>query len=349
MKKSLFIAVFAIFALVGCANKNSIVIKGEINKLEGSVILYRGEDKIIEGDVRDGEFEIKTEITSPDFYMLKSGKDEFITRLILEPGDLVNLTGEMSQEQYKDPVIKVTGGRLQGQMAKYRADMDAYYNSLPPEERGKATDESLRHFRETMKKHIEINRDNLYGLQLLGMMIEDMDANYVAQLLQELPANITEHPSAIRLKKRSEMILKTEPGQPYIDITLSNKDGKEISVSSLLAEGKYVLIDFWSSSCVPCMGEMPFLRAAYETYKEKGFEIYAVSNDINRDKWLEAMDKVGMIWTSVTSFQNWEDQFVKAYGVSRIPANFLINPQGVIIGKNLRGVQVETKLAEIFK
>ncbi len=132
------------------------------------------------------------------------------------------------------------------------------------------------------------------------------------------------------------------------EISLPDKDGNIINLSSL--KGQYVLIDFWAAWCRPCRGENPNVVAAYNKYNAKGFTVYGVSLDNTKDSWVKAItdDKLGQ-WTNVSDLKGWNSVAGKEYNITSIPANFLIDPQGKIIGKNLRGAALEEKLAEIFK
>jgi len=124
-------------------------------------------------------------------------------------------------------------------------------------------------------------------------------------------------------------------------------DGKPIALSSF--KGKVVLIDFWASWCGPCRKEMPNVVKAYAKYKAKGFEIYGVSLDDNKDRWLEAIAKDGITWPQVSDLKKWEADVVRNYNITSIPHTVLLDREGKIIAKNLRGEDLDKKLAEVLK
>ena len=135
-------------------------------------------------------------------------------------------------------------------------------------------------------------------------------------------------------------------GYPAINFTLPDVNGKNITLNSY--KGKYVLVDFWASWCGPCRGENPAVVAAYQKYKDKGFDILGVSLDQNKEKWLQAIAKDNLTWTHVSDLKGWQNEVAKKYGVSSIPFNVLLDKEGKVLAKGLRGPALEAKLAEIF-
>jgi thiol-disulfide isomerase/thioredoxin len=132
-----------------------------------------------------------------------------------------------------------------------------------------------------------------------------------------------------------------------IDFTLPDKDGKEFKLSSL--KGKYVLVDFWASWCVPCRAENPYLLKAYNELKSKNFEIVGVSLDDKKSAWLQAVAYDQMPWTQVSDVKGFKTEVALRFGITAIPQNVLLDPQGKVIAKDLRGADVNTKIAAYLK
>lgn len=136
-------------------------------------------------------------------------------------------------------------------------------------------------------------------------------------------------------------------GMPAPDIALPNPEGDTVRLSSL--RGKYVMIDFWAAWCKPCRMENPNVVRLYDQYKDKGFEIYGVSLDRTKDAWVEAIADDNLTWKQVSDLKYFNSEAAALYNINAIPATVLLDREGKIIAKNLRGQALEAKLAEIFE
>ena len=180
--------------------------------------------------------------------------------------------------------------------------------------------------------------------QALGM---DMDAAKAGPMFQLLSPEMQNSNSGKELSAQIEVGKKSMLGAAAPDFTQPSPDGIKISLSAF--KGKYVLVDFWASWCGPCRAESPNLVKAYSQYKSKGFEIFSVSLDEKKDRWLKAVKDDAYTWPQAGDLKGWDNDAAVLFGISGIPFNFLVDPNGVIIARNLRGEDLEKKLNELFR
>jgi peroxiredoxin len=187
----------------------------------------------------------------------------------------------------------------------------------------------------------------LYVLQLYAK--NDPDAPAIGSLFDGLSPAVKGSTGGRAFADKLAIAVKTGIGATAMDFTQNDTLGKPVRLSAF--RGRYVLVDFWASWCGPCRQENPNVVSAYTKYHPKGFDILSVSLDRpgDKDKWLKAIHADGLAWTHVSDLQFWQNAVAVEYGVGSIPQNFLIDPQGKIIGKGLRGDELEKKLSEIYK
>ena len=138
-------------------------------------------------------------------------------------------------------------------------------------------------------------------------------------------------------------------GKHFLDVQEPDPDGKMRRLSDYAGKGKWVLVDFWASWCGPCREEMPNVVAAYKKYHERGFEVVGLSFDVSKDNWKNAIEAWDMPWIHLSDLNYWESKAGEVYNVHAIPDNLLIDPDGIIVARGLRGPELEERLAEIFR
>ncbi|MES1249154.1 MAG: TlpA disulfide reductase family protein [Chitinophaga rupis] len=176
-----------------------------------------------------------------------------------------------------------------------------------------------------------------------------IDAAKAQPLYDRLGASVKALPAGIAFENRIDIARKLEVGQPAFDFTLNDTLGQQVSLSSF--RGKYVLIDFWASWCGPCRAENPNVVKAFNRFKDRGFTILGVSLDRpgQKDKWQKAIHDDGLAWTQVSDLKFWDNAAARLYDVKAIPANFLVDRDGKIVARNVRGETLESTLDKLIK
>lgn len=193
---------------------------------------------------------------------------------------------------------------------------------------------------------LKANPDSYVSLSLVQERGSIIDPKTFEPLLNGLSARLKQTDVVKTMFNKLDVTKKTAIGVTAKEFTQPDVNGKIVSLSSF--KGKYVLLDFWASWCGPCRAENPHVLKAYHKFKDKNFDILAVSLDDKKDNWLKAVKDDALPWTQVSDLLGWKNQAAGFYAVTAIPQNFLIDPNGVIVAKNLRGEQLEKVLAKFL-
>jgi peroxiredoxin len=344
------------------AQKKPFVIKGNLTDLKGDVTAFlrlgfEHQWKVESINVVNGKFEFKGKIKNPTSVYLYFKNDDIRRELFIEPNVVTTVKG---QNTFNNALIE--GGSIQSdfnRLKKMLLDVDtqiALYIIDDKKFKKEKNTEGLKKnkVREDIivKEQIRIKYDfvkenptSFVSFDLVKSYANDMNESFepIFNLLDKtFRESLEGKEMMIRLEKAKNFFI----GQSITDFSQKDSLGNNFTLSTL--KGKYVLIDFWASWCGPCRSENSNMVKLYQQYKKKNFEIIGISLDTNKDKWLKAINQDGLKWLHVSDLKGWKNEVAKLYDVHYIPQNILIDPNGIIVAKNMIGVSLDMKLSEIL-
>ena len=368
----IYLGTIAVLSSCGQDKKGgNFELKGNFTNTKGETIylekLGSNEPVVVDSAVIDdkGDFEFLNYTPKIGFYRVKSSPQNF-AMLVLDSADKIKLSGNLNDLGNS---YKVEGSP--------ETKLFIEYNEI-----SKQRDLRLDSLNKAFQALMEVNKMDSKKMDSLSKLFEAPYNSIVGAsnvlLIDKLKQNVSMYSSLIAVQALEpdqyadvykaldaglsgkfpndnnvkmfhgvvSSMLATTIGQTAPDISLTTPEGKELSLSSF--KGKVVLIDFWASWCGPCRKEMPNVVKAYAKFKNKGFEIFGVSLDMDKDRWVEAIAKDGITWPQVSDLKQWGSSVVKLYNIQGIPYTVLLDKEGKILAKNLRGEELEQKLAEVL-
>ena len=213
-------------------------------------------------------------------------------------------------------------------------------------------------YRDELKGKLEENMDNLLPVAFAKQVVRLNGVDKFREILQgdspfarhpyvqDLMKKIDEEEAEMKaMQERAQAVV----GQKFQDLEEPDPDGNVHKLSEYLGRGNWVLVDFWASWCGPCHEEMPNVVEAYKAYHDKGFEIVGLSFDQDKEAWVRAIKDWEMPWIHLSDLKRWKTVASQVYGVQAIPDNILVDPEGTVVARGLRGDDLKAKLAEIYK
>ena len=204
--------------------------------------------------------------------------------------------------------------------------------------------------KDAIVSYINLNKNSYVGAAYAYLFsIQEENTTFAQAVYSALSDSLKKSFYAVEIKNKIDAVSKSDVGAVAADFASIDTDGKPFKLSDFYKGKKLVLIDFWASWCGPCRKENPNVVKAYSQYNAKGFEVLGVSLDEEKKDWINAIEKDKLVWKQVSDLKGWASQAARLYNVEAIPSNFLIDGTGKIIATNLRGDDLDRKLAELLK
>jgi len=369
MKKSTLSFLFLALATQAFAQKTNTILTGKLNNLPKEEWIYlsgfgNGQKDSVQQTEKGFRFDLDIPEGEGDFYIFQVGKMKPTGEMngafiFLEKGKL-NISG-------KSPLLKeakYSGGKLADYYNSFQqrpkvTGLDDLYAQFGEARKSKDQDKMTALRKEIDRKNAEqANLDKAFVLKhknspaiIYPMFFTLRNGEELAMLDELLQQVSTQAKNDVPIKA-IEHSIKTDKltgvGRTALAFTQADTLGKKVSLDDF--KGKYLLIDFWASWCVPCRMENPNVVSAYQQYKNKNFTVLGISFDYpgQQKRWLDAIHSDNLHWTQLSDLKGWKNEVGVLYDIKSIPSNLLIDPKGVIIAKNLRGEDLDKKLAELL-
>ncbi|MGJ1268419.1 TlpA family protein disulfide reductase [Sphingobacterium spiritivorum] len=356
MIRSLFAAVLSLI-MMACSNKEEYTVSGQIENPGNIkvVSLYEGDRKLDSVYLNEShKFSFVRPSTQARLLSLEAGKKRYY--IIAQPGEEVILKADLQKEPYE---YEVSGSDLSAaikEFAPVRIRRDVIQDSLQ-NEFAKRTDnlnaeqiESLRgeymtkfkaalHYYNDQAIAFKNKHRDLAGFYAMSTLDPEVAEAEIIAYADEIKDDFKDNGYVEQFKQETAKLKVLAIGQPAPLFEAYTPQNKLVKLNDY--KGKYTLVDFWASWCAPCRQENPNIVKQYHAFKDKGFDVLGVSLDNNPGPWMRAIADDKLEWTNISDLQAWGSEVVGLYRIKAIPTSYIVDPEGKIAAKNLRGKDLE--------
>lgn len=365
--KNVFVLFILSAVLFSCSNlteeKYNFSVNGTLEgEYSGKAFLYKREAgewvKLDSTLVENKTFRFEGNIELPEVYYISIEGEKRFAAMFAEQSEISfsadvadfsnpKISGSVAQDEYDAYKAEILvyeeqlgeiwtqisalkeAGEMEGQ-----ADLEAAYDETDAQMKAFILDYAMQNNTSVVSAYSVVRNAYYYDENDLEPVVNNFDASIASSIYVE------------QLTTRVETLKKVAIGQPAVDFSMNDMEGNPLKLSSLY--GSYLLVDFWASWCGPCRRENPNVVQAYKHYNARGFDVLGVSFDTDKNKWVDAVEADNLTWHQVSDLAGWGNAAGKLYAVNSIPSNVLLDREGNIVAKNLRGEDLLKKLEEVL-
>lgn len=368
MKKITYILLMCI-AFAACKDKNTFVIEGQFkNAVAGTKVYLFGIQKErslpLDSTVfsEKGDFKFTHSTPGVDFFRISSGNNEYMA--IVKNGDHVKITADLADKTF---AYHISGAREADKLEELNKVKNQYMVRITeiqrqfddavtaqPDKRDMIMEQmrpaytsEITGLNKAVLKFAQDNTNSLAGFYAVNLLNPAEFENELVLYADKIKSNFNENKAVTEFLVKMARLKSVQIGQPAPEFTINSVDGRPIKLSDF--KGKFVMLDFWASWCMPCRQENPNVVKAYNAYKDKNFTILGISLDKDAAAWKSAIAADHLNWAHASDLNDFESPTAVLYGIEAIPSSFIIDPSGKIIAKNLRGEALDTFLNQTLR